>query len=307
MSLAKLSESIKKIQTYKRESEKILASARDDNKQLTQDNKKWRETYRLNTVAVSSFVASQLCRLENLDFNVERRKIAYFGAAAACISDDIIDKNPEIDPRAFRFLDGSYNSNESNSGNTRLFYLFHSEMERLLPQSFATNFKNLIAKYNQFQELAGDLRKDISQNEVLNIKNGTGGYPILLLHRMMHPSDSDIQLGFSPDYDLEKNILPKTKEQAIFNYGALVSRVDDLDDLKWDLRDSRKSLATEGLVSWRSLKNDVDYVSEGLKKFYSESDVNNVMDFYSTPWMHVLSTASNLVARAKEVIQNVSL
>ena len=299
MGIITLCKSIKKINEFKDEAKEILANVEEEGNVCSNDYKKWQETYRINTVACSSFISGQLCGLEGIDFDISRRKIAYFGSASACISDDVIDKNPDLDARRFRFLDSQYHSNGKDDETQRLFYTFHSGLENLLPNEFKERFNQLIEKYNQFQEMAGDLKKDITPEEVLNIKNGTGGYPILLLHRMMFPRYWDIPQNFSPNYDSSNIILPRTKDEAIFNFGALISRIDDLSDLEWDLKDSRKSLATEKLVTWNSLNEDIKYVKEGLARFYPDKRVKSAMRLYSAPTMHAVHNIENLVYKIR--------
>ncbi len=299
MGLITLCNAVRKIKKLKEEANIVLANVEKENNP-SQENKKWRETYRLNTVACSSFIANQLCNFEGKDFDFEKRSIAYLGSASACISDDIIDKNTNIDSRAFRFLDTRYHSDISRESGKELFYSFHSGLEKLLPEDFGLSFKTLIERYNHLQEWARDLRRGMDSGKVLEIKNGTGGYPILLLHKMMFPEYDDISQSFSPDYRTKENIIPKTKDNAIFNYGALISRIDDLSDLNWDLKDSRKSLATEGLVTWKSLKKDVNYVKHGLQKFYPKNSVDSVMKLYSAPTMHLAHIIENLIYKIKD-------
>lgn len=275
----------------------LLEHIRRNNPKVSQYYEQWRKTYRLNTTAATAFISEQFCKLENAKFDVERRKRIYFAAATACLSDDLVDK-AAINPRKVYFLDTRYHSANRLSEEQKLFHTFHSGLEKLLPEDFKLKFGGLIKRYNQAQERGQQLNGKLTDETLRKIKDGTGGYPSLLLHRITFPEREDPTLnGFAPAYTPKGREIPKTEEEAIFNYGAMLSRIDDLSDLKWDKIEGRKSLATENYVTWNSLKQDVDYVKNGLNRFYSEEIVSEVMDFYDPRTIRMVNFIGNLITR----------
>lgn len=289
MGLVSLCKSVISVKRLKFEAEHVLDNEIADMCGFNPEYENWKKTYRLNTVAISGFLADQLCKLEGEKFDYEKRKIAYFGASAACISDDLIDKGIK-DFKSFRLFSKKQSGNE-------LFDMFNSNLMKLLPEGFAEKFRNIIGFYNYSQEQTSNLLKDIESSEVLKIKNNTGGFPLILLDRMMFPEKEDLPNDFHPNYDSIKKTLPLSKDEAIFNYGAMISRIDDLNDLEWDFAEGRKSLATEGLVTWKSLKEEFNYVRGGLRDFYPKKNVDNVMDIYSPLIIHLSSDIVNFRAR----------
>jgi len=253
----------------------------------------WKKTYRLNTVACSSFIAKQFFKLEGVQFDEELRKRVYVASATACVSDDLTDGSDQIDPKEVFLLDRKNHRNKTANIGQQFFYALHSGLVGILPQDFEFKFEQLIKRYNQYQEKGRGLNSDISPEEIIRIKNGTGGFPFLLLYAISFPEVDDLPASFESDYSLHS--LPETKEGAIFNYGSMLSRLDDLDDLKYDSRKNRKSLATERLTSWREIGNDIEYVRSGLERFYPKERVDSVISIY-TPvrLLHLTSIFLNI-------------
>jgi len=296
MKLVNLCKTIIDLKKLKKDAKRVLDNEIANSHELITEYNKWKRTYRLNTVVLSAFLANQLCKLEERGFDYKRRKRAYVGASTACISDDIIDKGAIKDSRKVRLLTSTPEPLE----DFRLFYSFNSCLVKLLPNDFTKRFKKLIEKYNYVQEKARTLTKNLNPKEVLEIKNNTGGFPLILLHRIMFPEKKDLPNDFHPNYDSIKETLPLSKDEAIFNYGVMISRIDDLNDLEWDIEEGRKSLATERLVTWKTLKIDVNYVGKGFRKFYSKSNVDKIMSVYSPLMMHFASDIVNFRARMEK-------
>ncbi len=295
MGLGDIVHAVKETREFRKEAEIALSQALPSCLELETEYKSWRKTYRLNTIACCTFVANQLCKLEGKAFDNEKRQRVYFGAAAACISDDLIDKSHNFNSREVYFLDSHTYSMEKTSSLQKLFYVFHSKLERLLPQNFESRFKELISRYNEAQKHGRKLNKEIDDLELITIKDNTGGYPAALFYKIIFPDSGDFPEDFSPDYSPRKGRLPKTKMHAIFNFGAMFSRLDDLSDLKPDKENKVKSLATQGLVTWNSLEQDVKYVKDGLKIFFPEKKVESVMEIYSPSAMKTLHLIERLL------------
>lgn len=301
MGMISLCKAIKDMKRMKTEAAVALGDAVKDHPELSAEYEKWIGTYRLNTTAASAYVAGQFCNLEGMRFNEERRKRAYLGSATACISDDLIDKTSTIKPGEVYLFDGRGQSiNKDEYPALGLFYAFHSGLEGLLPGNFKSRFRGLITKYNLSQEQGRKLNGNVNNIEIVKIKNEIGGYSFLLLHRIIFPEENDLGNGFTPFY-LPKTTLPATKDNAIFNFGAMFCRLDDLDDLEKDKGENRRSLATEGLVTWKSLKQDIMYVKNGFRIFYPRDRVDLFMSIYS-PWsMHLVSNIGNLLEKIPKI------
>ena len=219
----------------------------------------------INAASITKTFNEAICDLENQEFDSVRRDISYFAGATARISDDLTD-NKEIDPHHV-FLLNSQNEN-SYSNSLGLFYALNLGLESLLPFDYLYRFRETKNRYNQSQ--VDSLRlfeKDVTYKEIIDIKNRTGGYSAFLLYTFMFPEIEDPSVGFNGDYNPNGN-LPITKEGALYNLGAWLSRIDDLYDKVLDNRRGMKQLATEGLVTWKELKLETQYTFDGLGQFY---------------------------------------
>lgn len=293
MSIKGMYKGLKELKKLKVEADDFLKENVQSVPKVSEEYERWRKTHRINTVAVSAFVAKQICGLEKQDFNKAKRKIAYLGSAVAGISDDLIDRNL-INPEKVYFLDRKMHRRNNLKGELGLFHIFHHELEKLIPNTFKNDFKEIISKFNFSQKQGRRLKGDLSKEDLIKIKDETGGYSFILLHRLMFPNNPDLPKNFNPNYSPEEMNMPKTKDHAFFNFGAMFSRIDDLDDLKYDKINGMKSLATERIITWNSLRRDIKYTKKGLKKFYSLKRVDSVMSFYSVNISHFISVIYNL-------------
>ncbi|MDP3728487.1 MAG: hypothetical protein Q8R18_03465 [bacterium] len=239
---------------------------------------RWSSTPRkLACPALTTMLGEQFCYLEDQELTRQRKDIALFSGAAARISDDLTDSRL-VEPAEVYLLDAKQRDNVTEEQS--LFYLFNERLEELVsPFDFKNRFRNLIKKYNEAQQRGRDLQNPLSTQEVVTIKDQTGGYPFLLLHALMFPHQEDPSLNFSPNYN-PNNGTVKTKSEALFNLGALVSRLDDIYDEKLDRKTGHKSLATEGVTSWKTIEKEIVYVDGGLRQFYPDDRVEKTMDDY---------------------------
>ena len=297
MGLISLYKEIKDIKNMKSEADIVLRDSVANYPELAQEYQRWRKTYRMNTTVCSAFIARQFCKLEGMEFDEEKRKKAYLGSAAACISDDLIDKTTSIDIREVYFLDTINHQTAKREDEQGLFYAFHSGLENLLPDDFKSRSGELIGLYNQAQMWGRKLNWHPNHEEIIEIKNGTGGYPILLFYNIVFPENEDSTRDLIPLYAPQEMKMPETKAGAIFNYGAMMSRADDLADLELDKAEGRKSLATEGLVTLKSLGQDIKYVKDGLKKFYPEKVVDLAMNLCSVRTIRSVSAMTKTMTK----------
>ena len=294
MGLISLYKELKDMKNLKSEADIMLRDSIANYPELAQEYQKWRKTHRMNTTLCSAFIAGQFCKLEEREFDEEKRKKAYLGSAAASISDDLIDKTTSMDIKEVYFLDTTNHQTAKREDQQGLFYAFHSGLESLLPDDFKSNSKELIGLYNQAQKRGRKLNWHPNHEEVVGIKNGTGGYPILLFYNIIVSENEYSSRDLIPLYAPQEMKMPETKAGAIFNYGAMMSRADDLADLELDEAEGRKSLATEGLVTWKSLEQDIKYVKDGLKKFYHEKVVDLALNLCSARTIHSVSVISKI-------------
>ncbi len=294
MGLLEILKAVKQTKSLKNEARMILSKTLEHFPSLKSEYETWSKTFRLNSVACSAYITGQLCYLEGREFSLDKRTRVYVVAAAACIADDLIDKE-NIDPKTLTFFDSRNHSTPENSQQA-LFYIFHSELEGLLPKNFKLRFNELIKRCNQAQEQGRSLNTQLKPEEIIEIKDHTGGYPALLLYKITFPDTERIE-SFKPDYSPLKNTPPVSKEHAIFNLGAMLSRLDDLSDLKTDRENNQRSLASENLVTWKSFKDDVKYTKEGLKLFYPTKKVNRIMKLYSPNLIKLSDSAEKLISK----------
>ena len=232
MGLIDVVREIDKTKKLKNKVEIALAQSLADYPKLQTEYESWIKTYRLNSVACCAFVASQLCKLEGVAFDKEKSQRTYLGAAAACISDDLIDKQKKLNPEEVYFLDTKNHSREKTGNLQGLFYALHSRLEELLPQNFESHFKELINKYNEAQRQGRKLNEELSNLELTTIKNNTGGYPAILFYKIIFPCSEDFSNDFIPYYAPKEEIMPKTKKQTFPSKIARLSTATLLKELK---------------------------------------------------------------------------
>ena len=125
-------------------------------------------------------LSKQFCCLEGKKFTKPKKEIAIFSGVAARISDDLIDAS-KVKSDEFYLL-GSNSNYKQTEPEKKLFYIFNSELEKLVSRfKFKHKFKNLIKRYNLAQKKGLLLKKRISTKKLISIKNETGGFPFLLL------------------------------------------------------------------------------------------------------------------------------
>ncbi|MCK5063035.1 MAG: hypothetical protein KAR23_03840 [Candidatus Aenigmarchaeota archaeon] len=297
MGTIKLVKALKDIRQLKKEADVVLEDIIVERyPELESAYDRWSDTYRMNTTAVCAYMAYHFCRLEGVDFDSDRKKKAYVSTAAAVISDDLIDYKIVKDASEAYMLQSSGITDKNTHYLKALFNAFNSYLEEILPDSFCTEFKELIEQYNLAQEKSLMLDEDISKDDIILIKNGTGGYPSLLLYSIMFPENEDHVKDIDPSYPVNSK-LPSKKSQAIFNYGVMVSHLDDIMDLNYDKIMGKKSLATEGIISWDSLNSDIRYVGSGLEKFYPKKNVKDVMNLFSPTSIRTVLFMLNMLER----------
>ena len=299
MGLIDLLKAKQRISCFKTEAEQVLRELIGKSDDLSTVYEKWRKTFRLNTVACSAFTAYNFCEFEGTEFDEVKRRRVYVASATACIADDLMDSPACPDARQYYLFDIQQDE-QVISTTENLFYFFHTELEKLAGDSFASRQSVLIKRFNKVQEAGSKLNKGMDKDEVIRVKDGTGGYSALLLYAITLPESDALPVDFIPQYNLM--IPPSTKSHAIFNYGAFLSRLDDLNDKYWDRSEGRISLASEGHISWSSLQQDIDYLRTGLSQFYPIIRVNDVMSIFTVNSMRFTFGVTNTVARMKQFI-----
>lgn len=241
----------------------------------------------INVAGFTRLINKSLCDLEGGVFDEHKKQVSFFAGAAARVADDLIDTRT-VAPEEVYLL----NSNENNGKDTpslRLFHALDNGLESLLPQNFRSDFKNVIKEFNQAQ---GDsvrlLDEDVSLEDLVSIRDRVGGYSVLLLYGFVFPEEGDLSEGLAGSYD-PNGSLPETKAEALYNFGAWLSRTDDLWDMPYDKRIGMKQLATEGCVTWSSLKQETKYTLEGLGLYYPEEKVRRFRETYRPATSRVIS------------------
>ena len=221
-------------------------------------------------VSATQVFAEILCGLESFPFHELKKKTSIFVGATGRIGDDLLDEGKIKPEETFLYLK-TKRFDTKNDGQRELFYAFGSKLEKLLPVNFSTKFENICYSLNQAQLDSLKLKDKISKEELLSIKDRTGGYSILMLYSFVFPDFEDISKNLALScYNPEKDVIPNTKGEALFNLGAWLSKFDDLKDIKTDKNDSLKNLAAEGCTNWKSLHQEINYIFNGLGKFYSK-------------------------------------
>jgi hypothetical protein len=239
--------------------------------------------YERRMIDPAIFLGESLCDLENCVFEDKSFLISVFVGAAGAIADDLIDKGAFEDIDQVGLLIDQSSRPPQNSKRMELFYIFDLELQQIIPVGFKQRNNELIVRYNRAQI---DSRKlfypSVTKEEVIDIRNRVGGYTIISLHRLLFPnkiiSIEDIDEDYKP---LE--LLPSSKSQALYNYGAWTNRVDDLWDEEKDRKIGMKQLAIEGCISWDDLPKETKKVFNDLSLFYPVDVVEKVFEKYFAP------------------------
>jgi len=257
---------------YLKQSERFIRAVTP--KRLLAELEDWLPKRRLVDPAI--FINRAICDLEGHVYGEQELKILALAGSAAAVSDDLIDSKSDIPYEKLRLL-GNYEGIEE-SGNLGLFYAFNQGLLEALPVNFRKKFKEMIREYNKAQEdSARFFNPLITREEITDIKDRAGGYSILLLHAIIFPNES-ITVS-NPDYKR----YPKTKQEALYNHGAWLSRIDDLWDIEKDRARGMKQLATEGIITWESLSDETQRMREGLEAHFPKDRVRMVMKRYYAP------------------------
>ena len=222
------------------------------------------------------FINRAICDLEDHVYGERELKISILAGSTAAVSDDIIDSQSDISHNKLRLLEDYERSVEG--GNLGLFYAFNQGLLRVLPSDFRARFKEIIDQYNRAQEDSAKLfDPSITKGEIIDIKNRAGGYSILLLHAMISSGERIIV------DNLDYLRYPMTKQEALYTYGAWLSRVDDLWDIRKDRLKWMKQLATERIITWESLPSETQRMKEGLETHFPRTSVERVIEEHYAP------------------------
>jgi len=220
----------------------------------------------INAAVLTRTINAAVCDLEERVFDENKKYLSFFAGATARMSDDLLD-NGIVQPEEVYLLHNAPTRN-GKTDSLRLFYALDSGLADLLPQDFSQDFENVIWQFNQSQTDSLRLLKgELTSQELIDIKNRTGGYSALLLYSFLFPEFGDLSKNSVGNYNPSGNP-PRTKTEALYNFGAWLSRVDDLWDKSYDKKKGMRQLATEGIVSWKGLKPETEYTFHGLSLFY---------------------------------------
>ncbi len=228
------------------------------------------------TIDPAVFINETLCDLEGRVFDGNRKIVSFFAGAAGGISDGLVDSGSVEPSEIFLLNTDGYRNKTERDQHLKLFYAFNDGLANLLPVTFCRDFINVLKEYNQAQ--ADSIRlfdKETSCEEIIDIKNRAGGYSVILLYGFLFPEAGDLSMNLTECYDPNGD-LAKTKCEALYNFGAWLSRVDDLWDESHDKKKGMKQLATERCVTWGSLKQETDYTFNGLSRYYPSKRVARI-------------------------------
>ncbi len=238
-------------------------------RRLSEELETWLPKRRLIDPAI--FINRAICDLEDHVYGELELRISVLAGSTAAVSDDIIDSQSNIPYEKLRLL-GDYKEN-LESGNLGLFYAFNQSLVRVLPFDFRERFKEIINQYNMAQEDSSKLfDPSITKEEIIDVKDRAGGYSILLLHAMMFP-DEPVMM-YNPKYLRH----PTSKQETFYIFGAWLSRVDDLWDIRKDKLNGMKQLATERIVTWKSLSSETQRMKECLEAFFPRKRVEGMIE-----------------------------
>ena len=245
---------------------------------LSKELETWLPKRRLMDPAI--FISKAICNLEGHIYGERELRISVLAGSAAAVSDDLIDSKSNIPCNRLRLLE-DYGRNVE-SGSLGLFRAFNQGLLGTLPTDFREQFKETIRQYNKAQEDSAILFYPlITRDEVMDIKDRAGGYSILLLHAMMFPNEG--VMVTNPNY--QRN--PITKQESLYNYGAWLSRVDDLWDATKDGSRGMKQLATERIVTWESLPTETQRMKKGLEAHFSRARVKDMIEEHYAPLIDI--------------------
>lgn len=234
----------------------------------------WLTQRRLMDPAI--FINRAMCDLEGRIFGDHELKVSVLAGSAAAIADDVLDSKQGTDYSNL-FLFGDH----KETGERRelnLFYALNQGLMSVLPVDFRSRFGRAIMEYNRAQQDSINLfNSEITLEGITDIKDRAGGYSILLLHAMVFPDET---VGVTnPNYQKR----PTTKQEALYDYGAWLSRVDDLWDIRSDSSKRMRQLATEGIVSWDSLPMETERMKAGLNNYYLSRRVQEMIVKHYSP------------------------
>ena len=215
------------------EADIILKSyVRQNHPNLMDEYNSWTRNKRnLTAMVITKFGSEALCDLEGKLFNEYMKDVSFFGGAIGRIADDLLD-NGEVNPEEVYIL----NNEVYENGNQKLslFYCLSEGIKFLLPVYFEKDFGNIIREFNKSQEDSLKLLNPfIHPEKIIDIKDRTGGYSVLLSYSAIFPEEEDLSLSLVGGYNLNGSS-PITKADALYNFGAWLSRVDDLYDKHYD-------------------------------------------------------------------------
>jgi len=222
------------------------------------------------------FINKSLCLLEGAPFGGRELEISVYAGSVAAVSDDLIDRC------GFKALDRvalfTQSNEEFDLEGIYLLDFFNRKLKEMLPLDFTKKFRKIIFEYNRAQKDSRRLFDDfISPQELIDIKDRAGGYSVLLLHAMLFPDIELHQEEYPPVFD------QRSITQSLYLFGAWLSKIDDLWDETKDRSVGMKQLATEGIVTWESLKVETNRVLGYLKSYYPETRVREMFQRYYAP------------------------
>lgn len=232
----------------------------------------------INAAIGTKVINEAVCGLEGRIFDDHKKTLSFFAGATARMSDDLLD-NGIVRAKEVFLLDNDP-TRTARISSLRLLYALENRLADLLPPNFSSDFRNIISLFNQAQaDSAMLLKSEVTPREIIDLKNRTGGYSVLLLYSFLFPELGDLNLDFKQSYYPNGNV-PRTKQEALYNFGAWLSRVDDLLDKPYDKKIGMKQLATEGLITWRKLKQETEYTFHGLSSFYPLDRVKEFREIF---------------------------
>lgn len=244
---------------------------------LWDDLDAWLRKRRLMDPAV--FISLALCDLERLEFDAQRFERAVLAGAAAAIADDLIDVQsgvPYEETELFR------NSHQRHTrGVLGVFAAVNRGLIVSVGPGFCRRFAAIINAYNQAQMDSAQLSTpSTSPTDILDIKTRAGGFSVLLLYALMFPQWDDAV----SDVALVEE--PGSQSEALYGFGAWLSRVDDLWDVDKDRAQGIRQLATEGLVTWNTLPGETATMVNRLRSYFRNTSVDTWLENHYAPLLN---------------------
>lgn len=247
---------------------------------LDECNRFFSESKNINVTVLAQTIGEAVCNLENEPFDENKRQISIFAGATARVSDNLLDNRVLSPEKVFLLNLRSRENTKDSIPNQKLFYALDDRLTELLPSNFILDFRQVIELYNQAQADSVKLFEQIDREDIISIKDRAGGYSALLSYSFLFPKFGDPTLNLIGCYEPHNRVFPKTKAEALYNFGAWLSRIDDLCDEPYDKKICMKQLATEGCVTWDSLRQETDYTFGGLKYFYLKEKVERFREVF---------------------------